>query len=101
MFGRRDVVFLNADDLAARGLEHGDLIDLAAASPSGDPDRGDPDDGGLVLRGLTAVAYNIPRGSAAGYYPEMNALVALAHYDPRSGTPSYKSIPVRIRRSAG
>jgi anaerobic selenocysteine-containing dehydrogenase len=52
------------------------------------------------VRGLTAVAYAIPRGSAAAYYPEMNVLVTLAHYDRRSGTPSYKAVPVRIRRAA-
>ena len=28
-------------------------------------------------------------------------LVALDHYDAKSGTPSYKSIPVQIRASAG
>jgi hypothetical protein len=30
------------------------------------------------------------------YYPEGNALVALDNHDARSGTPSYKSVPVRI-----
>jgi molybdopterin-dependent oxidoreductase alpha subunit len=92
VFGRRDVMFLNENDLAARGLEHGDLIDIEAAP--------EPDENPIVVRGITAVAYEIPRGSAAAYYPEMNALVALAHHDQRSGTPSYKSIPVRIRRAA-
>ena len=92
VFGRRDIMFLNEEDLAARGLEHGDLIDVEAA-----PER---DGSPIVVKGITAVAYEIPRGSAAAYYPEMNALVALAHYDRRSGTPSYKSIPVRIRRAA-
>jgi anaerobic selenocysteine-containing dehydrogenase len=48
---------------------------------------------------MTAVAYNIPRGSAAGYYPELNTLVALSHYDQQSGTPSFKSIPIRITRA--
>jgi molybdopterin-dependent oxidoreductase alpha subunit len=96
VFGRRDVVFLNEDDLAARGLEHGDLIDVEAAPEAGDPERARP-----IVRGLTAVAYEIPRGSAAAYYPEMNVLVTLSHYDRRSGTPSYKAVPVRIRRSGG
>jgi molybdopterin-dependent oxidoreductase alpha subunit len=92
VFGRRDIVFLNEDDLAARGLEHGDLIDIEAApEPGARP---------VVVKGITAVAYEIPRGSAAAYYPEMNALVALGHHDQRSGTPSYKSIPVKIRRAA-
>ncbi|MGK9232125.1 FdhF/YdeP family oxidoreductase [Inquilinus limosus] len=90
--GRRDVVFLNREDLAALGLGHGDVVDVeAVANDSGGPPR--------VLRGVTAVAHDIARGSAAAYYPEANGLVALDSYDARSGTPTYKSIPVVIRRS--
>jgi molybdopterin-dependent oxidoreductase alpha subunit len=94
VFGRRDIVFLNAEDLVSRGLEHGDTVDVEAAAEAGDlegPTR--------ILRGLTAVAYDIPRGSAAAYYPEANVLISLAHYDRRSGTPSYKAVPVRVRRA--
>ena len=57
----------------------------------------------LRLVGLTAVAYDIAPGSVAAYYPEANALVPLGYHDTQSGTPSYKSIPVRItptRRAA-
>jgi anaerobic selenocysteine-containing dehydrogenase len=86
------VVFLNGDDLAALGLGHGDVVDVeAVANEPGEPPR--------VLRGVTAVAYDIARGSAAAYYPEANGLVALDSYDERSGTPTYKSIPVVIRRA--
>jgi hypothetical protein len=52
------------------------------------------------MRNLTAVAYNIAQGSIAAYYPEANVLVALDHYDVKSGTPSYKSTPVLLRASA-
>jgi len=38
-------------------------------------------------------------GSVAGYYPEMNAVIALDHYDRKSGTPSYKGVPVAITKS--
>lgn len=34
----------------------------------------------------------------AAYYPEANVLVPLDYIDEESGTPSYKSIPVRIAR---
>ena len=51
------------------------------------------------MRNLTAVVYNIAQGSIATYYPEANMLVALDHYDAKSGTPSYKSIPVLLRAS--
>jgi hypothetical protein len=43
------------------------------------------------------VAYAISRGSLAAYYPEANALMKLEDYDPESGTPSYKSVPVVLR----
>lgn len=92
--GRRDVVFVNERDLVSRGLKHGDLVDLSVV-----PDAGSKP-GGRVMRNLTAVAYNIAQGSIAAYYPEANVLVALNHYDVKSGTPSYKSTPVLLRASA-
>jgi anaerobic selenocysteine-containing dehydrogenase len=82
--GRRDVVFVNADDLAALGLAHGDQIDVIAG-----PSR--------ILARQTAVAHAIAKGSIAAYYPEANCLVALDDYDRSSGTPSYKSIAVTLR----
>ena len=53
----------------------------------------------LRLVGLIAVAYDIAPGSVAAYYPEANALVPISHRDTQSGTPSYKSVPVRITSS--
>jgi anaerobic selenocysteine-containing dehydrogenase len=91
--GRRDVVFVNARDLASRGLKHGDLVDVSVVSDMG------PAPAGRVMRNLTAVAFNIAEGSIAAYYPEANVLVALDHYDAKSGTPSYKSTPVLLRAS--
>jgi anaerobic selenocysteine-containing dehydrogenase len=91
--GRRDVVFVNERDLGSRGLKHGDLVDITVV-----PDEKSKS-GKRVMRNLTAVAYNIAEGSIATYYPEANVLVALDHYDVKSGTPSYKSTPVLIRAS--
>jgi molybdopterin-dependent oxidoreductase alpha subunit len=91
--GRRDVVFVNERDLASRGLSHGDLVDISVVSEAGSKS------GERVMRNLTAVAYNIAEGSIATYYPEANILVALDHYDTKSGTPSYKSTPVLLRAS--
>jgi anaerobic selenocysteine-containing dehydrogenase len=91
--GRRDVVFMNAADLQARGLKHGDRIDIESrmVTAAGTDVRG--------VRGFIAVEYDIPRGSTAMYYPEGNCLVPLDSHDPKSGTPAYKSIPVLIRAS--
>ena len=90
VFGRRDVLFMNEDDLAARGLEHGDLVDIETISAGRQ----------LRLKKITAIAYNIAPGSVAAYYPEANVLVPLDFIDKESGTPSYKSVPVHVVRSA-
>jgi molybdopterin-dependent oxidoreductase alpha subunit len=88
VFGRRDVLFMNEDDLAANGLEHGDLVDIETALPGSK----------LRLEGITAIAYKIARGSVGAYYPEANVLIPLDFFDKESGTPSYKSVPVRVVR---
>lgn len=91
--GRRDVVFVNPDDLAGRGLREGDRIDVEASRVDGTPN-------GRAVRGLVAVPYGIARGSVAMYFPEGNGLLALDEHDARSGTPGYKSIPVRLSASS-
>jgi molybdopterin-dependent oxidoreductase alpha subunit len=85
--GRRDVVFANPADMAALGLGEGDRVDLTAAFDQ---------DEARAVRGFTLVARDLPRGCLAAYYPEANPLVVLADRDQRSGTPAYKSIPVRL-----
>jgi molybdopterin-dependent oxidoreductase alpha subunit len=87
VFGRRDVVFMNQTDLAASGLAHGDTVTVETAFETGTPAR---------LEGFIVIAHDIAQGSVAAYYPEANGLVPLTHHDPQSGTPSYKSVPVRI-----
>ncbi|MBY5814515.1 FdhF/YdeP family oxidoreductase [Rhizobium leguminosarum] len=92
VFGRRDVVFMNKDDLSGRGLKDGDKIDVRGLVGA--------DEGRHAVRGFTAIAYDIPRGSIAGYYPELNAVMSLRHYDRQSGTPSYKGVPVVVSGAA-
>ncbi|MES2414538.1 MAG: FdhF/YdeP family oxidoreductase [Pseudomonadota bacterium] len=94
VFGRRDVVFMNAADIAERGLVAGETVEVEAAAG-----EGEVPDASAVMK-VTLVAYDIPRGCAGAYYPEANVLISLAHHDARSGTPAYKSVPVRIRRAA-
>jgi len=91
VFGRRDVVFMNKDDMAAQALAHGDIVDVTTVLPTAAAHR---------LAGFTVIAYDIAPGSVAAYYPEANGLFPLSHYDAQSGTPSYKSVPVRISRAA-
>lgn len=90
VFGRRDVLFMNESDMAEQGIEHGDVVDIETAIG----------DRKLRLEKITAIAYEIARGSVGAYYPEANVLVPLDYIDKESGTPSYKSVPVRVTRAA-
>ena len=87
VYNDRMVVFMNAEDMAARGLAEGAKITLETISTDGIVRR---------VEGLTAIDYPMPAGSIAGYYPELNPLLPLAYYDPISGCPAAKSIPVRV-----
>ncbi len=90
VFGRRDVLFMNAADLARHGIAHGDEVEIVTSLPGQTHRR---------LR-LTAIKHDIAAGSVGAYYPEANNLCPLDYQDTASGTPSYKSIPVRIRKAA-
>jgi formate dehydrogenase major subunit len=87
VYNDRMAVFMNAEDMAARGLAEGAKITLETISTDGIVRR---------VEGLTAIDYPMPAGSIAGYYPELNPLLPLAYYDPISGCPAAKSIPVRV-----
>ncbi len=91
VFGRRDVLFMHPADLAAQGLEHGDVVDIETVAEGR----------ALRLPGITVIEYDIARGSVAAYYPEANVLAPLDDIDEESGTPSYKSIPVRLVKVTG
>lgn len=90
VYGQRDVLFLNSDELARRGLADGDRVDIATVATDGEA---------RTVRGFRVVAYDFPDGSCAAYYPETNPLVPLYAHDPQSFTPSSKGVPVRISRS--
>ncbi len=85
--GTRMVILMNTEDMAERQIDDGVDVDLISAA--GDNVK-------RVVRGLRAVAYNVPRGSCAGYCPECNPLLPLWHYAERSKVPAAKSIPVRV-----
>lgn len=85
--GDRMVLFINADDRAARGLAPGSRVALETISADGIARR---------VPGLTLIDYPMSRGAVAGYYPELNPLLPLDHHDRIAGTPAAKSIPVRV-----
>ena len=89
--GRRDIIFISKRDLEARGLADGDKIDITGVKIDDSTTR--------TVEAFTAVEYDLPTGTIAGYYPEMNKVIALSDIDKRSGTPAYKGVPVKIARS--
>lgn len=89
--GTRKVVFMNQEDILRLGFKDGDSVDLITAIDANNV---------RTVTALRIVAYDIPRGCCGAYYPETNPLFPLAHHDPKSKTPSYKLLPVRLSRSA-
>ncbi|NQX10874.1 FdhF/YdeP family oxidoreductase [Microbacteriaceae bacterium VKM Ac-2855] len=86
VYGGRRVVFVHRDDLAERGLADGAMVDLV--SEWSDGERRAPS--------FRVVAYDTPRGCVAAYYPETNVLVPLTSTADVSGTPTSKSVVVRL-----
>jgi molybdopterin-dependent oxidoreductase alpha subunit len=85
VFGQRRVVFINPEDIRALGFKDGDWVDILTVWDDGEERRADR---------FRLVAYDIPRGNIAAYYPETNPLVPLASVALNVGTPTSKSIPV-------
>jgi hypothetical protein len=87
--GTRMVVLMHRNDIDRLKLHEGDQVSLVTAADDGVDRR---------LGGLTVVAYDIPEGCCAGYYPECNVLVPLWHHAERAKVPAAKSVPVRVVR---
>ncbi|GGF64934.1 FdhF/YdeP family oxidoreductase [Alteromonas lipolytica] len=87
VFGQRYVVFVNQTDISRLGFSDGDKVDMISLWNDGRERR---------AKGFTLVAYDIPEGQAAAYFPEANGLVPLESYGEHSYTPTSKYIAIRI-----
>lgn len=88
--GRR-VVLVNQADAEAAGVADGEVVDLVSVWTDGTQRR---------AASFRVVHYNTPVGNAAAYYPETNVLVPLDSTADGSGTPTSKSVIVRLERRA-
>jgi molybdopterin-dependent oxidoreductase alpha subunit len=77
----RHSVLMNEDDMLTLGIKEKDKVTLRS-------DTGE-------MRNLDVVAFDLPRGNIAAYYPEANVLVGQT-VDQRSRTPAFKSVPVSV-----
>ncbi|EEY45935.1 FdhF/YdeP family oxidoreductase [Vibrio mimicus] len=90
VFGRRDVVFANEEDIRRLGFETGDRVDLVTLWDDGLERR---------VNGFELVAYDVPAGQAAAYYPETNPLVPLDSYGERTFTPTSKFVAIKLEKA--
>lgn len=87
----RKVLLINPLDLDRLGFAAGDVVTV----------RGSANDGvARSVDGLTLVAYDVPAGCIAGYFPECNPLIPLWHHAKGSMVPAAKSIAVVLRAGA-
>ena len=85
--GLRTVVYMNEEDMHDRGLEEFDLVDITSYSRDGTQ---------RTVHGYRAVRYEIPRGCAAGYMPELNVLCGIADFSTQSEQPVTKHLVVEV-----
>jgi len=90
VYGQREVLFIHPDDMAELGLQAGENVDIETLWNDGITRK---------VTGFKLVPYAIPRGNLAAYYPETNPLVPLSSFGDGSGTPTSKSVPVKISLS--
>ncbi|BAU77104.1 FdhF/YdeP family oxidoreductase [Metapseudomonas furukawaii] len=85
--GQREVVFANEADIRRLGFEPGQKVDLVGLWDDGVERR---------VSGFSLLAFDIPAGQAAAYYPETNPLVPLESYGDGSYTPTSKFVAIRL-----
>jgi molybdopterin-dependent oxidoreductase alpha subunit len=90
IFNGRRVIFLNEEDIREAGLVQGQLVDLTSHF------NGETRE----AKQFMVAPYPIPRGCAAGYYPETNVLIPISSVAEKSNTPTSKSIPITIAPSS-
>ena len=90
IFGTRLVLLMHPEDIADLGFVDGDEVTAATVADDGQA---------RVVKNLRVTPYNIPKGCAAGYFPECNPLVPLWHHAKDSFVPAAKSIPIRLALS--
>jgi len=89
IYNGRRVVFMNADDIHAAGLQQGQLVDLTSYYK----------DETRVARHFMVAPMEIARGCTATYFPEANVLVSINNSADRSNTPVSKSLVISIAPS--
>ncbi len=91
VYGERRVIFAHPDDLAEIRDRLGERVDILGTHDDGITRRAED---------FRLVPFDMPRGSLAGYYPELNVLVPLSTFGEKSDTPTSKSVLVTLQPRA-
>ncbi|MDB5995559.1 MAG: CbbBc protein [Pseudomonas sp.] len=89
--GQRDVLFVNEADIIRLGFKPGQKADIVSIWDDGRERR---------VKGFTLLAFDIPAGQAAAYYPEVNPLVPLESTGDGSHTPTSKFVAIRLEAAS-
>ena len=91
IYNERRVILMNQHDINTRDLKEGDAVDLCNQHEGTE----------RVARNFKVVAYPIPQGCTATYFPETNVLVPITSVADKSNTPTSKSVILKVRRHLG
>jgi len=87
IYNERRVILMNEKDISARKLANGDLVDLFNYH----------DDTIREANKFIVIAYPIPEGCCATYFPETNVLVPVNSVADKSNTPTSKHVVIKVK----
>ena len=79
---------MNQKDITHQGLKNGDVVDL----------YNNYDGVERVAHTFIVVAYPIPEGCTATYFPETNVLVPINSVAEKSNTPTSKMVMINVKK---
>lgn len=88
--GQREVLFVNEADIVRLGFQPGQKVDIVSLWGDEHVRR---------VQGFTLLAFDIPAGQAAAYYPEVNPLIPLESIGEGSHTPTSKFVAIKLERA--
>ena len=89
--GQRDVLFVNEADIIRLGFKPGQKVDIVSIWDDRHERR---------VKNFTLLAFDIPAGQAAAYYPEVNPLVPLESTGDGSHTPTSKFVAICLEAAS-
>ncbi|WP_413522465.1 FdhF/YdeP family oxidoreductase [Photobacterium phosphoreum] len=91
VFGQRDILFISKLEADRQGLVAGERVNIIAIDNQGMRTH-------RCLTDLKIVIYDMAEHCVATYFPESNNLIDINNFDPISGIPAYKNIPILIEK---